>query len=130
MEFGLQTRGSYDDVLTAARWAEARGLACFALPDHYLAGRSPTGDGHDTRSADIYPYLGGLSVETSTLQLAALVSPITYRHPAALLKLGLAIDVLGKQNFAPRRGSIESELQVAGREGVLLSGDHRLGHHV
>jgi len=99
VEFGLQTRGSYDDVLAAARWAEGRGLACFALPDHYLAGRSPTGEGYDTRSADIYPYLGGLSIETSTLQLAALVSPITYRHPAALLKLGLAVDEMSAGRF-------------------------------
>jgi alkanesulfonate monooxygenase SsuD/methylene tetrahydromethanopterin reductase-like flavin-dependent oxidoreductase (luciferase family) len=99
VEFGLQTRGSYDDVLAAARWAEDRALACFALPDHYLAGRSPTGDGYDTRSADIYPYFGGLSVETSTLQLAALVSPVTYRHPAALLKLGLAVDEMSAGRF-------------------------------
>ncbi|MGI9609160.1 MAG: LLM class flavin-dependent oxidoreductase [Acidimicrobiia bacterium] len=99
MEFGLQTRGTYQEVLAAAHWAEGRGLACFALPDHYLAGRSPTGAGYDTRSADIYPYLGGLSVETSALQLAALVSPITYRHPAALLKLGLAIDEMSSGRF-------------------------------
>lgn len=99
MEFGLQTRGCYDDVLTAARWAESRGLASFALPDHYLAGRSPSGDGYDTRSADIYPYLGGLSIETSTIELATLVSPVTYRHPAALLKLGLALDEMSGARF-------------------------------
>jgi len=99
VEFGLQTRGSYDDVLEAAHWAEERGLAGLALPDHYLAGRSPTGEGYDTRSADIYPYLGGLSIETSTLQLAALVSPVTYRHPAALLKLGLAVDEMSGGRF-------------------------------
>jgi len=99
VEFGLQTRGTYEEVVAAARWAEDRGLASFALPDHYLAGRSPTGDGYDTRSADIYPYLGGLSIETTTLQLAALVSPITYRHPAALLKLGLAVDEMSAGRF-------------------------------
>ncbi len=116
MEFGLQTRGSYDDVRTAAHWAEARGLACFALPDHYLAGRSPTGDGPDTRSADIYPYLGGLSVETSKLQIAALVSPITYRHPAALLKLGLAIDEMsaGRFTLGVGTGWMKSEHEVFG----------------
>jgi alkanesulfonate monooxygenase SsuD/methylene tetrahydromethanopterin reductase-like flavin-dependent oxidoreductase (luciferase family) len=99
VEFGLQTRGTYDCVLTAARWAESRGLASFALPDHYLAGRSPTGVGYDTRSADIYPYLGGLGVETSIIQLAALVSPVSYRHPAALLKLGLAVDEMSAGRF-------------------------------
>jgi alkanesulfonate monooxygenase SsuD/methylene tetrahydromethanopterin reductase-like flavin-dependent oxidoreductase (luciferase family) len=99
VEFGLQTRGAYDDILIAARWAESRGLASFSLPDHYLAGRSSTGDGYDTRSADIYPYFGGLSVDTSSIELAALVSPVTYRHPAALLKLGLAVDEMSGGRF-------------------------------
>ncbi len=99
MEFALQTRGTYEFVLEAASWAEERGLASFALPDHYLAGRSPTGDGYDTRSADIYPYLGGLAVATSSVGLAALVSPITYRHLAALLKLGLAVDEMSGGRF-------------------------------
>jgi alkanesulfonate monooxygenase SsuD/methylene tetrahydromethanopterin reductase-like flavin-dependent oxidoreductase (luciferase family) len=99
VEFGLQTRGTYNDILIAARWAESRGMASLALPDHYLAGRSATGAGYDTRSADIYPYLGGLGVETSIIELAALVSPVTYRHPAALLKLGLAVDEVSAGRF-------------------------------
>ena len=98
MEFGLQTRGTYDYVLKAARWAEVHGLVSFALPDHYLAGRSPTGSGYDTRAADIYPYLGALAVETG-LELCSLVSPVSYRHPAALLKLGLAVDELSGGRF-------------------------------
>jgi len=99
MEFGLQTRGSYASVREAALWAQSRQLATFAVPDHYLAGRSPTGEGYDTRSADIYPYLGGLSRETDTIELSALVSPVTYRHPAALLKLGLAVDEMSDGRF-------------------------------
>lgn len=98
MEFGLQTRGTYDYVRQAARWAEANGLVSFALPDHYLAGRSPTGPGYDTRSADIYPYLGALAVETG-IELCSLVSPVSYRHPAALLKMGLAVDELSSGRF-------------------------------
>ncbi|MDH3606985.1 MAG: LLM class flavin-dependent oxidoreductase [Acidimicrobiia bacterium] len=99
MEFGLQTRGSYPYVREAAQWAQSRQLANFALPDHYLAGRSPTGEGYDTRSADIYPYLGGLARETDSIELSALVSPVTYRHPAALLKLGLAVDEMSGGRF-------------------------------
>lgn len=93
-------RGTYVDVLGAARWAEAQGLASFALPDHYIAGRAPGGEGYDTRSADIYPYLGGLATGTATIELGALVSPITYRHPAALLKLGLAVDEMSGGRFS------------------------------
>ncbi len=98
MDFALQTRGSFDCILMAARWAEDRGLAGFALPDHYLAGRSPTGE-HDTRSADIYPYLGGVAAQTRQIGLAALVSPVSYRHPATLLKLGLAMDEVSSGRF-------------------------------
>ena len=99
MEFALQIRGDYADLTAAAHWAEKQGLAALALPDHYLAGRNPGGDGYDTRSADIYPYLGGLATVTETLALAALVSPVSYRHPAALLKLGLAVDEMSKGRF-------------------------------
>jgi alkanesulfonate monooxygenase SsuD/methylene tetrahydromethanopterin reductase-like flavin-dependent oxidoreductase (luciferase family) len=98
VEFGLQTRGTYEYVRTAARWAQANGLVSVALPDHYLAGRSPTGSGYDTRAADIYPYLGALAVETD-LEICSLVSPVSYRHPAALLKLGLAVDELSGGRF-------------------------------
>ena len=34
MEFALQVSGLYEDVLAAARFAEARGLAAISLPDH------------------------------------------------------------------------------------------------
>ena len=99
MEFALQTRGTYADLVAAARWTEERRLAALALPDHYLAGRDPRSDGYDTRSADIYPYLGGLATSTKTIELAALVSPISSRHPAALLKLGLAVDEMSHGRF-------------------------------
>ncbi len=116
MEFALQKRGTYHDVLTAARWAEDRGLTSFALPDHYLAGRSPTGKGYDTAAADIYPYFGGLGVETSTIGLAALVSPVTYRHPASLLKLGLAVDEIsgGRFTLGIGTGWMKSEHAIFG----------------
>lgn len=96
MEFALQTRGAYDHLRTAAHWVQDQGLAALALPDHYLAGRAD--DGYDTKSSDIYPYLGGLTIET-TVPLVALVSPVSYRHPAALLKLGLALDEMSAGRF-------------------------------
>ncbi len=116
MEFALQTRGSYEYVLAAARWAEERALACFALPDHYVAGRSPTGKGYDTRSPDVYTYLGGLAVETTTVELSALVSPVTYRHPAALLKLGLGVDEMSSGRFTLGVGTgwMKSEHEIFG----------------
>lgn len=99
MEFAIQTRGTYEFLLDTARWAETGGLGALALPDHYLAGRDPAGDGYDTESADIYPYLGALATATSSLELVSLVSPITFRHPAALLKMALAVDELSGGRF-------------------------------
>jgi alkanesulfonate monooxygenase SsuD/methylene tetrahydromethanopterin reductase-like flavin-dependent oxidoreductase (luciferase family) len=99
VEFALQTRGAYAQLAAAARWAEERRLAALALPDHYLAGRAPDGNGYDTRSADIYPYLGALASVTTSLELAALVSPLSYRHPGSLLKLGLAVDEVSGGRF-------------------------------
>lgn len=99
MEFGIQTRGSWDRLRAAAHWAEGQGLAAFAVPDHYILGKADTPDAYDTDSADVYPQLGGLAAETKSLELAVLVSPITLRHPAALLKLGLALDDMSGGRF-------------------------------
>lgn len=99
MEFGIQTRGTFDYVRDAARWAEDNGLAAFAVPDHYIIGKSDNEDGYDTDSPDVYPQLGGLAVATRSIQLSVLVSPVTYRHPASLLKLGLALDDMSDGRF-------------------------------
>ena len=36
MDLAVQTRGDWELILDAARWAEDRGLVAIALPDHYL----------------------------------------------------------------------------------------------
>lgn len=85
MEFAIQTLGdSYDDFLTAARWAEGKGLAAFAIPDHYLYGED---DKAWSRPAyDAFAVMAGLARETSSIELVILVSPITFRHPSVLAK--------------------------------------------
>ena len=100
MEFGIQTRGSFDYLRRAARWAEEHGIAALALPDHYVAGRATDGKGYDTASSDIFPYLGALATQTEKLEISTLVSPITIRHPAHLLKFGLALDEITDGRFA------------------------------
>ncbi len=40
MEFGVQVRGDWNNVLGTAKWAEDRGdIVAIALPDHYLQTR-------------------------------------------------------------------------------------------
>ncbi len=62
MEYGVQTAGDYNEVLTAARWAEDRGLVAFALPDHYLP--STRGDRADEPVYDAFAQLAGLAETT------------------------------------------------------------------
>jgi len=96
MELALQLRGSYAEVLRAAQWAEARGLAAFAVPDHYVgAGSDPSAPAYDHLF-----HLAGLARETSRIELVCLVSPITFRHPAVLAKTGVTIDEMSGGRFA------------------------------
>jgi alkanesulfonate monooxygenase SsuD/methylene tetrahydromethanopterin reductase-like flavin-dependent oxidoreductase (luciferase family) len=98
MEFAIQTSGVYEDVLAAARFSEERGLPAIALPDHYLM--SLDEDGAKTAPApDALTQLAGLARDTRDLQLVVLVSPITFRHPAVLVKTAITIDDLSAGRF-------------------------------
>ncbi len=94
MEICPQTMGNYQEVLNLARWSEAHGLACFSLADHYQAGV----DG--ALVVDQLAVLAGLARETKTIELASLVSPISFRHPAVMLKMALAIDQMSDGRFS------------------------------
>ncbi len=95
MDLAVQTRGSWDLVLTAARWAEDRGLAALALPDHYLErGESP-----ERPAFDHLVHLAGLARETSRIELVSLLSPVTFRHPAVYLKMAVTLDEVSSGRF-------------------------------
>lgn len=95
LELALQTRGSYPQVLAAARWAERFGLAAFAVPDHYLVGRHL-----DQPALDAFAVLAGLARETERIGLVVLVSPVTFRHPAVLAKMATTIDLMAGGRFS------------------------------
>lgn len=82
-----QVGGTYDELLTVARWAEDRGLVSFARSDHYYSGREPRPD-----ATDAFATLAGLARETSTIRLCVLVTPVTFRHPAVIAKNAATID--------------------------------------
>lgn len=110
---GLLTTGSYERVLAAARWSERAGLASFALPDHYLdesAAGSP--------ALDSLTHLAGLSRETTTIELALMMSPITFRHPAVLAKAAITIDGMsgGRFRLGIGAGWMDREHDVLGME--------------
>lgn len=98
MEFGIQTIGrTYDDYLSAARWSERNGIAAFAIPDHYIYGGG--GDTLDTPAHDAFSIMAGLARETDDIELVILVSPITFRHPAVLVKNAATIQEMAGGRF-------------------------------
>lgn len=95
MELGLQTRGGWDYVSEAARWAENRGLKAIALPDHYMQ----RGDQPEAPAFDHLTHIAGLAATTNTIDLVCLVSPVTFRHPAVLLKMAVTLDEISGGRF-------------------------------
>ena len=91
MDYALMTEpqlgGTYEQQLTAARWAEQAGLVAFARSDHYYSSREPRPD-----ATDAFTVLAGLARDTERIRLCVLVSPITFRHPAVLAKMAATID--------------------------------------
>ena len=91
----IQVRGTYREILTAARWAESSGLAALAVPDHYLS--SPTA--LEDPAWDGLIQLAGLARETQTLELVDLVSPVTFRHPAVYAKTAVTLGDMSGGRF-------------------------------
>lgn len=111
MEVGLQTRGSYETLLAAARWAEAEGLAALAVPDHYLAGSDFAEPAYDNLF-----HLAGLARDTTSIELVDLVSPITFRHPAVYAKTAITLAEMSNQRFVLGLGTgwLEDEHRLFG----------------
>lgn len=94
-DLALQVRGDYATLLETARFAEANRVSALALPDHYLTSRTNPSE----PAYDAFAQLAGLAVQTSTLDLSTLVSPVTFRHPAVTLKAAATIDEMSKGRF-------------------------------
>ena len=95
MDLAVQTRGDWELSWSAARWAEDRGLAAIALPDHYLE----RGDQTDGPAYDHLIHLAALARETSKIELVSLVSPVTFRHPAVFYKMAVTLDEISAGRF-------------------------------
>ncbi len=115
MEFALQTSGTYDTVLAMARFGEERGLPAIAIPDHYLMAMDEE-RAKTTPAPDAFAQLAALARETTTIQLAVLVAPITFRHPAVLVKNAVTIDELsgGRFGLGVGTGWLDREHEVFG----------------
>ncbi len=114
MELAMQIAGPYENVLAAANWAEARGLAALALPDHYLYG--PPDAAQPRPAPDALIQFGGLARETERIPLVSLVSPVTFRHPAVHAKSAITIDRMSGGRFTMGLGTgwMDAEHEVFG----------------
>lgn len=113
MEFGLQTRGNWEYVLACARWAEERGdIEAIALPDHYLSVSSKP----DEPAWDHLAHIAALATQTSRIGLMSLVTPVTFRHPGVLYKMGVTIDEISGGRFTLGLGAgwMDEEFELFG----------------
>lgn len=92
-QLGIQTMTDSAATLRLVRWAEDAGLDAFAVADHYLSGPD---NGY---ALDQLTLLGAVAQVSDTIELATLVSPVTFRHPAVLLKSAVTLDELSGGRF-------------------------------
>jgi alkanesulfonate monooxygenase SsuD/methylene tetrahydromethanopterin reductase-like flavin-dependent oxidoreductase (luciferase family) len=114
VEIAIQTMAGYRATLDLARWAEANGIVGLAAADHYLTSDETTSD----PALDQLTVLAAVAAGTSSLQLATLVSPITFRHPAVLLKQAVSLDEIsgGRFTLGVGTGWMEPEHSLFGIE--------------
>jgi F420-dependent oxidoreductase-like protein len=78
---------SYDEQLAIARRAEAAGFETLFRSDHY----SSFPGASDNQTTDAWAVLAGLARDTQRIGLGVLVSPVTFRLPGNLAKLGATV---------------------------------------
>jgi F420-dependent oxidoreductase-like protein len=84
----------FDRVVANAQAAEAAGFDLVTVMDHFYQIR---GIGPETEPMmEAYTTLGALAAKTSRIKLATLVTGVTYRNPAILVKQVTTLDVISK----------------------------------
>src|SRR5580658_6436829 len=103
-----QQGASYDDLLRIARHAEELGFDAFFRSDHYLS----MGDGDGLPGpTDAWVTLAALAVETSSIRLGTLMSPVTFRLPGPLAITVAQVDQMsgGRVELGLGTGWFEAE---------------------
>lgn len=84
----------FDRVLENARAAEKAGFDLFTVMDHFYQIR---GVGPETAPMlEAYTTLAAIAAQTSRIKLSTLVTGVTYRNPALLVKEVTTLDVISK----------------------------------
>ena len=84
----------FDRVIENARAAEKAGFDLFTVMDHFYQIR---GVGPETQPMlEAYTTLAGVAAQTSRIKLSTLVTGVTYRNPALLVKEVTTLDIISK----------------------------------
>ncbi|HEY0188410.1 MAG TPA: LLM class F420-dependent oxidoreductase [Cellulomonas sp.] len=81
------------ELADTAEAAETAGLDWLSVMDHYFQ-MEPAGFPAEDPMLEAYTTLGYLAARTETVQLGALVTGVTYRHPGLLAKIVATLDLL------------------------------------
>lgn len=81
-----------DELARIARVADTVGLESLWLTDHLI--QAAPGSDPDSAMLEAYTALGYLAGQTGRIGLGAMVTPVTYREPAVLIKAVSTLDIL------------------------------------
>lgn len=84
----------FDRVVETARAAEKAGFDLFTVMDHFYQIRGIGPETHPMLEA--YTTLSAVAAATSKIKLSTLVTGVTYRNPAVLVKQVTTLDVISK----------------------------------
>ncbi|HKW69221.1 MAG TPA: LLM class F420-dependent oxidoreductase [Candidatus Dormibacteraeota bacterium] len=91
---GVPNDALFDSVVRKARAAEAAGFDLVTVMDHFyqIRGVGPATD----PMMEAYTTLGALASQTSRVKLGAMVTGVTYRNPALVVKQVTTLDIISK----------------------------------
>ena len=123
MKFGLRntsfvypdrTGNIWEDVKAHIQRAEQDGFDSFWVMDHFY--QLPVHGSEEEPFLDAWTVLPALAAVTSQIRLGAMVSPVGYRNPALLARMGASLDHIsnGRMNFGFGAGGYKPEYKAYG----------------
>ena len=109
---GTPPENLFDEVVRLARSAEAAGFEQISVMDHFY---QIGGIGEEEEPMlEGYTTLGALARETSKVQLATMVTGVTYRNPALVAKMVTTLDTISKGRAMCGIGAARNESEHLG----------------
>lgn len=100
MRFGVSINDVFSAAVEDAVWADEAGLDLVAMPDHVLrAQATDPALAAASPAPDPFVQLAAIATATRRVELATLCSPVTFRHPATLLKSGIELSCVSRGRF-------------------------------